>query len=237
MSAREMPRCPPLVLVTVILAAGAATGEEPARPDRLPPRPGHADAAYDAKYGFRDPRGGGRASARETAMRVAAGAVAKKWLREQFGTQIRGCMTALGEINIPVNDWAQTSVNPFFAADATVVPKLEQYMIDLRAAQDSVGARLLVEAHHVPVGLGAPLFDKLDADIAYAMMGVNAVKGVEIGDGFEVVKLRGSQNRDEITKEGFQSNHAGGILGGISSGQQIVANMALKPTSSITVPA
>ena len=199
-------------------------------------RPGHADYTYWHKYGIRDYRGGGRSSARTTAPMVAAGAVAKKWLREQFGTQIRGCMTALGEVNIPVNDWAQTGVNPFFAADAAIVPQLERYMIDLRAAQDSVGARLLVEAHHVPVGLGAPLFDKLDADIAYAMMGVNAVKGVEIGDGFGVVTQKGSYHGDAMRPEGFQTNHAGGILGGISSGQPISVHVAIKPTSSISLP-
>jgi len=151
-------------------------------------RPGHADYTYWHKYGIRDYRGGGRSSARLTAPMVAAGAVAKKWLREQFGTEIRGCMTALGEIEIPVNDWSLTGVNPFYAADDAIVPELEAYMDNLRRAGDSVGARLLVQARHVPVGLGAPLFDKLDADIAYAMMGVNAVKGVEIGDGFEVVR-------------------------------------------------
>ena len=155
-------------------------------------RPGHADYTYWHKYGIRDYRGGGRSSARLTAPMVAAGAVAKKWLREKFGTEIRGCMTALGEINIPVNDWSQTGINPFFAADDTLIEELETYMDNLRRAGDSVGAKLLVQALNVPVGLGAPLFDKLDADIAYAMMGVNAVKGVEIGDGFAVVQQTGS---------------------------------------------
>lgn len=199
-------------------------------------RPGHADYTYWQKYGIRDYRGGGRSSARTTAPMVAAGAVAKKWLHEQFGIIIRGCMTALGEIEIPVNDWAQTALNPFFAADAAVVPSLEHYMIALREAQDSVGARLLVEALNVPVGWGAPLFDKLDADIGYAMMGVNAVKGVEIGDGFGVVAQRGSYHGDGLRPDGFQSNHAGGILGGISSGQPLRVHVAIKPTSSISLP-
>ena len=167
---------------------------------------------------------------------VAAGAVAKKWLREKFGTEIRGCMTALGEINIPVNDWSQTGINPFFAADDTLIEELETYMDNLRRAGDSVGAKLLVQALNVPVGLGAPLFDKLDADIAYAMMGVNAVKGVEIGDGFAVVQQKGSYHGDAMPPSGFQSNHAGGILGGISSGQSIEVHVAIKPTSSIRLP-
>ena len=199
-------------------------------------RPGHADYTYWHKYGIRDYRGGGRSSARLTAPMVAAGAVAKKWLREKFGTEIRGCMTALGEINIPVNDWSQTGVNPFFAADDTLIEELETYMDNLRRAGDSVGAKLLVQALNVPVGLGAPLFDKLDADIAYAMMGVNAVKGVEIGDGFAVVQQKGSYHGDAMPPSGFQSNHAGGILGGISSGQPIEVHVAIKPTSSIRLP-
>ena len=199
-------------------------------------RPGHADYTYWHKYGIRDYRGGGRSSARLTAPMVAAGAVAKKWLREMFGTEIRGCMTALGEINIPVNDWSQTGINPFFAADDTLIEELETYMDNLRRAGDSVGAKLLVQALNVPVGLGAPLFDKLDADIAYAMMGVNAVKGVEIGDGFAVVQQKGSYHGDAMPPSGFQSNHAGGILGGISSGQSIEVHVAIKPTSSIRLP-
>ena len=199
-------------------------------------RPGHADYTYWHKYGIRDYRGGGRSSARLTAPMVAAGAVAKKWLREKFGTEIRGCMTALGEINIPVNDWSQTGVNPFFAADDTLIEELETYMDNLRRMGDSVGAKLLVQALNVPVGLGAPLFDKLDADIAYAMMGVNAVKGVEIGDGFAVVQQNGSYHGDSMPPSGFQSNHAGGILGGISSGQPIEVHVAIKPTSSIRLP-
>lgn len=199
-------------------------------------RPGHADYTYWHKYGIRDYRGGGRSSARLTAPMVAAGAVAKKWLREQFGTEIRGCMTALGEINIPVNDWSLTGLNPFYAADDAIVSELETYMDNLRRAGDSVGAKLLVQAQHVPVGLGAPLFDKLDADIAYALMGVNAVKGVEIGDGFDVVRQKGSYHGDAMSPSGFQTNHAGGILGGISSGQPIEVHVAIKPTSSIRLP-
>ena len=201
-------------------------------------RPGHADYTYWHKYGIRDYRGGGRSSARLTAPMVAAGAVAKKWLQQKFGTEIRACMTALGEIEIPVNDWSATRVNPFNAADEAIIPELETYMDNLRRAGDSVGARLLVQAQNVPVGLGAPLFDKLDADIAYAMMGVNAVKGVEIGDGFGVVTQKGSYHGDAIhpAPEGFQSNHAGGILGGISTGQDIDVHVAIKPTSSIRLP-
>ena len=199
-------------------------------------RPGHADYTYWHKYGVRDPRGGGRSSARLTAPAVAAGAIAKKWLREHFGTQIRGCMTQLGEVVIPVTDWAQVPNNPFFAADAGVVPKLEEYMDALRRAGDSCGARVRVVAENVPVGLGEPLYDKLDADIAYAMMGINAVKGVEIGAGFACVTQKGSEHGDELTPEGFATNHAGGVLGGISTGQPIVVELAIKPTSSIRVP-
>ena len=199
-------------------------------------RPGHADYTYWHKYGVRDPRGGGRSSARLTAPAVAAGAIAKKWLREHFGTQIRGCMMQLGEVVIPVTDWAQVPNNPFFAADAGVVPKLEEYMDALRRAGDSCGARVRVVAENVPVGLGEPLYDKLDADIAYAMMGINAVKGVEIGAGFACVTQKGSEHGDELTPEGFATNHAGGVLGGISTGQPIVVELAIKPTSSIRVP-
>ncbi|MBX3589908.1 MAG: chorismate synthase [Burkholderiaceae bacterium] len=199
-------------------------------------RPGHADYTYWHKYGVRDPRGGGRSSARLTAPAVAAGAIAKKWLRERFGTQIRGCMTQLGEVVIPVTDWAQVPNNPFFAADAGVVPKLEEYMDALRRAGDSCGARVRVVAENVPVGLGEPLYDKLDAEIAYAMMGINAVKGVEIGAGFACVTQKGSEHGDELTPEGFATNHAGGVLGGISTGQPIVVELAIKPTSSIRVP-
>ena len=199
-------------------------------------RPGHADYTYWHKYGVRDPRGGGRSSARLTAPAVAAGAIAKKWLRERFGTSIRGCMTQLGDVVIPVTDWAQVPNNPFFAADAAIIPKLEDYMDELRRAGDSCGARVRVVAEGVPVGLGEPLYDKLDADIAYVMMGLNAVKGVEIGAGFACVTQRGSEHGDELTTDGFASNHAGGVLGGISTGQPIVVELAIKPTSSIRVP-
>ncbi|MBB5205463.1 chorismate synthase [Inhella inkyongensis] len=196
-------------------------------------RPGHADYSYWRKYGLRDPRGGGRSSARLTAPMVAAGAVAKKWLQQQYGTTVRGCMVQLGEIEIPIEDWAQTAHNPFFAATQRGLPELEAYMDALRKSGDSVGAKLRVEAQGVPPGWGAPLFDKLDAQIAYAMMGINAVKGVEIGDGFGVVAQRGSLHGDELHPDGFASNHAGGVLGGISSGQDLVVSIAIKPTSSI----
>ncbi|MBH9575662.1 chorismate synthase [Inhella proteolytica] len=196
-------------------------------------RPGHADYSYWRKFGLRDPRGGGRSSARLTAPMVAAGAVAKKWLQQAYGTTVRGCMVQLGEIEIPIEDWAQTAHNPFFAAGTRELERLEAYMDALRKSGDSVGAKLRVEAQGVPPGWGAPLFDKLDAQIAYAMMGINAVKGVEIGDGFGVVAQRGSQHGDEIHPDGFASNHAGGVLGGISSGQDLVVNIAIKPTSSI----
>lgn len=199
-------------------------------------RPGHADYTYFRKYGLRDPRGGGRSSARLTAPMVAAGAVAKKWLRARYGTEIHGCMTQLGEIEIPFVSWDVVETNPFFAADPAVVPRLEAYMDELRHAGDSVGARLRVCARRVPVGLGAPLFDKLDADIAHAMMGINAVKGVEIGAGFAAVRQRGSEHGDEITPADFASNHAGGVLGGISSGQDLEVSLAVKPTSSIRIP-
>ncbi|MEX8521060.1 MAG: chorismate synthase [Leptothrix sp. (in: b-proteobacteria)] len=199
-------------------------------------RPGHADYSYWNKYGIRDPRGGGRSSARLTAPMVAAGAVARKWLHQQYGTVIRGCMTGIGAIDIPIEDWSQVGLNPFFAATANGIDALEAYMDALRKEGDSVGAQLYVEASGVPVGLGAPLFDKLDADIAYAMMGINAVKGVEIGDGFAVARQKGSEHGDEITPEGFLSNHSGGVLGGISTGQDLRVRMAIKPTSSIRLP-
>ena len=199
-------------------------------------RPGHADYTYWHKYGIRDYRGGGRSSARTTAPMVAAGAVAKKWLREKYGTVIMGCMTAIGDVEIPFADWQHVADNAFFAPNNEAVPELEEYMDNLRRAGDSVGARLMVGATGVPVGLGAPLFDKLDADIAYAMMGVNAVKGVEMGDGFDVVTQKGSYHGDAMPPSGFQSNHAGGVLGGISSGQPIVVHVAIKPTSSIRLP-
>ena len=199
-------------------------------------RPGHADYSYWRKYGHRDPRGGGRSSARLTAPMVAAGAVARKWLRQSHGVSFSGWMSALGEIDIPFEDEAFIPHNPFFAANETLIPALEAHMDALRKAGDSCGARITVVARGVPAGLGEPLFDKLDADIAYAMMGINAVKGVEIGDGFGVVAQRGSVHGDELTPLGFASNHAGGVLGGISTGQDLVVSIAIKPTSSIRSP-
>ena len=198
-------------------------------------RPGHADYGYWHKFGIRDPRGGGRSSARLTAPTVAAGAVARKWLFEQYGTTFRGCMTQIGEIDIPFESWEHVPHNPFFAPCADV-SALEAYMDSLRKAGDSCGARLRVSASGVPVGLGEPIYDRLDADIAHAMMGLNAVKGVEIGDGFASVAQRGSYHGDSPTPNGFASNHAGGILGGISSGQDIEVSLAIKPTSSIMTP-
>ncbi|MDF2411284.1 chorismate synthase [Aeromonas sp. 2HA2] len=199
-------------------------------------RPGHADYTYHQKYGQRDYRGGGRSSARETAMRVAAGAIAKKYLKQMHGIEITGFLSQLGPIKAEAFDAAQIEQNPFFFPDAGKLEALDQYMRDLKKEGNSVGAKVQVVATKVPVGLGEPVFDRLDADIAHAMMGINAVKGVEIGDGFAVVEQKGSEHRDEMTPAGFASNHAGGILGGISSGQDIVVSMALKPTSSITVP-
>ncbi|MEL3922342.1 chorismate synthase [Aeromonas enteropelogenes] len=199
-------------------------------------RPGHADYTYHQKYGQRDYRGGGRSSARETAMRVAAGAIAKKYLKQVHGIEIIGFLSQLGPIKAEAFDGAQIEQNPFFFPDAGKLEELDQYMRDLKKEGNSIGAKVQVVARNVPVGLGEPVFDRLDADIAHAMMGINAVKGVEIGDGFAVVEQKGSENRDEMTPAGFASNHAGGILGGISSGQDIVVSMALKPTSSITVP-
>ena len=198
-------------------------------------RPGHADYAYWHKYGLRDPRGGGRSSARLTAPTVAAGAVAKKWLKEKFGTELRACMTQLGELPIPFESWEHVPHNPFFAPVANVQP-YEDYMDAMRKAHDSCGARLRVQATQVPVGLGEPVYDRLDADIAHAMMGLNAVKGVEIGAGFASVAQRGTEHGDALTPEGFASNHAGGILGGISTGQAIEVSIAIKPTSSILSP-
>lgn len=199
-------------------------------------RPGHADYTYWRKYGLRDPRGGGRSSARLTAPTVAAGAVARKWLRERFGTTFLAWMSQLGELPIPFEDEAQIPLNPFFAPSTSVIPALEAYMDALRREGDSCGARLEVVARGVPAGLGAPLYDRLDADIAYAMMGINAVKGVEIGDGFACVAQRGSVHGDELTPQGFRSNHAGGVLGGISTGQDLRVSIAIKPTSSIRTP-
>jgi chorismate synthase len=199
-------------------------------------RPGHADYTYQQKYGFRDYRGGGRSSARETAMRVAAAAIAKKYLREKAGIEIRGYLTQLGPITIDKLDWSVVNTNPFFCPDAERVPELEKYMDALRKEGESIGARITVVATNVPPGLGEPIFDRLDADLAHALMSINAVKGVEIGDGFACIESKGSQFRDEMTPDGFLSNHAGGILGGISSGQDVVAGIALKPTSSLRLP-
>ncbi|MCT8344971.1 chorismate synthase [Photorhabdus kleinii] len=199
-------------------------------------RPGHADYTYEQKYGIRDYRGGGRSSARETAMRVAAGAIAKKYLLDKYGIRVRACLTQMGNIHCQLKDWEQVEQNPFFSPDETKLEQLDALMRELKKAGDSIGAKVTVVAENVPAGLGEPVFDRLDADIAHALMSINAVKGVEIGDGFGVINLRGSENRDEITARGFTSNHAGGILGGISSSQPIVAHIALKPTSSIMVP-
>ncbi len=199
-------------------------------------RPGHADYSYQQKYGFRDYRGGGRASARETVMRVAAGGIAKKYLREQLGVEIRGYLRQLGPMVIEPRDLDETDNNPFFCPDPDVVPELEAYMIALRKEGNSIGARINVVASGVPVGLGEPVFDKIDAEIAYAMMSIGAVKGVELGAGFRAVAQKGSEHRDEITPAGFRSNSAGGTLGGITSGQDVLVSIALKPTSSIQLP-
>jgi chorismate synthase len=199
-------------------------------------RPGHADYSYTQKYGIRDYRGGGRSSARETAMRVAAGAVAKKYLRERFGVTLRGHLSALGEHRPGVGDWAVVEDNPFFWPDADQVAALEDYMDALRKSGDSVGAEVTVTAQGVPPGWGEPVFDRLDADIAHALMGINAAKGVEIGAGFACVAQKGSEHRDQMTPQGFLGNNAGGVLGGISSGQEVVARVAFKPTSSIRLP-
>lgn len=198
-------------------------------------RPGHADYSYWKKYGRRDPRGGGRSSARLTAPTVAAGAIAKKWLATEYGIQVRGFMSQLGPVNIPFESWEEVERNPFFAPNAGVVAELETFMDELRRAGDSIGARIEVVAENVPAGWGEPIYDRLDADIAHAMMGLNAVKGVSIGAGFEAITQRGSRHGDEITPDGFLSNHAGGVLGGISSGQPITVSLAIKPTSSIRV--
>ncbi|RFB73997.1 MULTISPECIES: chorismate synthase [unclassified Herbaspirillum] len=199
-------------------------------------RPGHADYTYWHKYGIRDPRGGGRSSARLTAPVVGAAAVAKKWLFEKYGTTFKGCMSQLGDVAIPFESWEHVRENPFFAANATIIPQLEDYMDALRKAGDSCGARIDVVAQNVPVGLGEPIYDKLDAEIAFALMGINAVKGVEIGAGFKSVAQKGTEHGDALTPEGFVGNNAGGILGGISTGQDITASIAIKPTSSIRSP-
>ncbi|MDW8479267.1 MAG: chorismate synthase [Xanthomonadales bacterium] len=199
-------------------------------------RPGHADYAYHAKYGIRDPRGGGRASARETAMRVAAAVVARKWLAARHGVRVRGYLSALGPFRPARLEWSAVEENPLFWPDPAMVPELEAFLDRLRKEGDSIGAEVTVVAEGVPPGWGEPVYGKLDAELAAALMGINAVKGVEIGDGFAVVRQRGSEHRDPMTPRGFASNHAGGILGGISTGQPIVARIALKPTSSIRLP-
>ena len=199
-------------------------------------RPGHADYTYNQKYGFRDYRGGGRSSARETAMRVAAGGIAKKYLRERYGIEIRGYLAQLGPIKAEAFDWDQVEQNPFFCPDAGKVAEMEEYMDALRKEGNSIGARINVVATGMMAGLGEPIFDRLDADLAHALMSINAVKGVEIGDGFLCVEQKGTEHRDEMTPDGFSSNHAGGVLGGISSGQDLVASIALKPTSSLRLP-
>ena len=196
-------------------------------------RPGHADYTYWQKYGIRDYRGGGRQSARETAVRVAAAAIAKKWLHEKYGVVVRGYLSQLGPIEVPFRNWDAVNANPFFVADADAVPQLEEFMDKLRKSGDSVGARITTIATGVPVGWGEPVYDKLDADIAYNMMNINAVKGVEIGAGFAAVGQKGTEHSDEMAPEGFLTNNAGGILGGISTGQDVIVNVAVKPTSSI----
>ncbi|MBU2871251.1 chorismate synthase [Colwellia sp. E2M01] len=208
-------------------------------------RPGHADYTYWQKYGLRDYRGGGRSSARETAMRVAAGAVAKKYLSEKFGIKIQACVTQIGDIiasgpngapfDVNTVDWEKVEENPFFFPDESKIEPLSEYLKDIIKEKDSIGAKVTVVASNVPVGLGEPIFDRLDAEIAHGLMGINAVKGVEVGDGFAVVNQKGSEHRDELTPDGFSTNHSGGVLGGISSGQSIIAHLALKPTSSIGV--
>lgn len=199
-------------------------------------RPAHADYAYNQKYGFRDYRGGGRSSARETAMRVAAGAIAKKYLKQAFGIEIHGYLSQLGPIKIEKIDMSIVNDNPFFCPDADKIVEMENYMKALNKEGDSIGAKISVVASNVPPGLGEPIFDRLDAELAHAFMSINAVKGVEIGAGFDSIEQKGTEHRDEMTPEGFLSNNAGGVLGGISTGQDIVAHMALKPTSSIHLP-
>lgn len=199
-------------------------------------RPGHADYTYQQKFGTRDYRGGGRSSARETAVRVAAGAIAKKYLKQEFGLEIMGYLAQLGPVKMACIQPEEINNNPFFCPDPSKLDDLDAYMRELKKSGDSIGAKVNVVAKNVPVGLGEPVFDRLDADIAHAMMGINAVKGVEIGDGFAVVNQLGSEHRDTLTPQGFASNHAGGVLGGISTGQDILVSTALKPTSSISVP-
>ena len=199
-------------------------------------RPGHADYTYEKKYGIRDYRGGGRSSARETAMRVAAGAIAKKYLKSKFGIEIVGYLSQLGPIKIETVDESIINDNPFFCPDANKIPEMEEYMKALNKEGNSIGAKISVMARNVPPGLGEPIFDRLDAELAHALMSINAVKGVEIGAGFDCIEQKGTEHRDEMTPEGFLSNQAGGILGGISTGQEIIAHIALKPTSSIHLP-
>jgi chorismate synthase len=199
-------------------------------------RPGHADYTYWQKYAVRDPRGGGRASARETVVRVAAGAIAKKWLKQRYGVEIRGCLSQIGPLKIEFESWQEVNSNPFFSPNAGIVPQLEKFMDELRESGDSCGARVSVVAQGVPVGWGEPVYGRLDADIAAAMMSINAVKGVEIGAGFESVTQKGSEHGDEMTPQGFLSNNNGGVLGGISTGQDVAVSIALKPTSSIRLP-
>ena len=196
-------------------------------------RPGHADLTYLHKYGIRDYRGGGRSSARETAIRVAAGAIAKKWLAQAYGVKINACLSRLGEIEVPISDWSIVNKNPFFSADESVIGTLEEYLQKLRSDKNSVGAKIFVSAQNVPIGLGEPVFARLDADIASAMMSINATKGVEIGAGFNSVTQKGTEHSDEMNANGFISNNAGGILGGISTGQDVEVSVAFKPTSSI----
>jgi chorismate synthase len=199
-------------------------------------RPNHADYAYVQKYGVRDHRGGGRSSARETAVRVAAGGIAKKWLRQKFGIQIRGYVAQVGPIELALEDWSAVDTNPFFCADPARVPEVDAWIAGVRSAGDSVGARVCVVASGMPTGLGEPVFDRLDADLAHGLMSINAVKAVEIGDGVRAAGMRGTEHRDEMRPEGFLSNHSGGIAGGISTGQDLVCAIAIKPTSSITTP-
>src|SRR6202162_5148240 len=199
-------------------------------------RPGHADYTYWQKYGIRDYRGGGRQSARETAVRVAAAAIARKWLREEYGVLVRGYLSQLGPVEVPFKSWDAVNGNPFFVADASVVPQLEEFMDKLRKSGDSCGAKITTLASGVPVGWGEPVYDKLDADIAYNMMNINAVKGVEIGAGFAAIGQKGTEHSDEMSPQGFLSNNAGGILGGGSGGEGIARNVAVKPTSSIRLP-
>tara|TARA_B100000035_G_C21037138_1_gene571716 strand:- start:15100 stop:16188 length:1089 start_codon:yes stop_codon:yes gene_type:complete len=196
-------------------------------------RPGHADFTYQQKYGARDYRGGGRSSARETAVRVAAGAIARKWLKENLGVIVRGCLTQLGEKIIEVKDWGEVNKNPFFAADPSIIKNIADYLDEIRSDRNSVGAKLFVQATNMPIGLGEPVFNRLDADIASAMMSINATKGVEVGSGFLSVSQKGTEHGDELDKKGFKTNNAGGILGGISTGQDIEVSVAFKPTSSI----